>query len=193
MFKKGRNILKELGSDGQFNAPISKELEEENYYSNKVNSNYYIDSSNKNSVKNNNSNYYTTSQLKTQIQPQAPAELKRNYQINQNQNQNDINKKIIQKDMILNNIISGNSPNRNQKIINIQTNSINSNYYSNNPNNNQNITNNDKRIKNIPISLKGINQRSTSKNSKSPRSSTEPYIHKSPYQKRKIVLTRKIM
>jgi len=160
MFKKGRNILKELGTDGQFNAPISKELEEENYYSNKINS-----------------NYYTTSQ------PQAPAEVKRNYLINQNQN--DINKKIVQKDMLLNNIVSGNSPNRNQKIINIESNSINSNYYSNNPNNNQNVTNNDKRIKNIPISLKGVNQRSNSKNSKSPRSSTEPYIHKSPYQKRK--------
>ena len=183
MFKKGRNLLKELGTDGfQVNAPISKELEEENYYSNKINSNYYIDSSNKKSLENNNYNYYTTAQLKNQIQPQAPSELKRNYLINQNQNQNDINKKIVQKDMLLDNLISSNSPNRNQ---NFQTNSVNSNYYTNNPNNNHNITNNDNRIKNIPISLKRVNQRSNSKNSKSPRSNTEPYMHKSPYQKRK--------
>ena len=195
MFKKGKIIFKKFKGDVyptldilDSEPSIAKELEEENYYTNK-----HIDNS---------TNFYRTktqiAQPKSKMFSQEYADIERKNALKENQENKcyQQNNKTIQKKTILNNIPSiknQNSPIQTKKIIKIQnilsnTNKNNMNKKVNSVYNTENQKNNESRIKNIPISFKKINlknKRSLSRNSQNPRINTEPYIHKSPFQKRK--------
>ena len=186
MFKKNKPYdskgeLYYLNDMMAYEPSISKELElNRNNYSNNYNQDYY--DSNKNDKffkKSLNTNYQT---MNTIINNQAYHQLKKRNINKPNQNINEKNKKIIQRERerVLNNIPSNyysNPINYSQKI---------NNYINTSQNNIENQS--EKKIKNIPISLKKINlnkRRSFSKNYQSDFNTSETYINKSPYKKRK--------
>ena len=198
MFKKGITLLNKIKGDKfpaldmfDSESSISKELEEENYTS----------------IKNiiNNTNLYRTktqmNQPKSQILSQRYEEFKRKNVIKENQikNKGIQSNKFVKKEIMFNNNIPSNNNQkdseqnsnvllRKNNLLNKNSNNNNINKNQNQNNNKENVKNNDNRIKNIPISLKRVNlyrKRSLSRNSQSQRNTSEPYIHKSPFQKRK--------
>ena len=198
MFKKGITLLNKIKGDKfpaldmfDSESSISKELEEENYTS----------------IKNiiNNTNLYRTktqmNQPKSQMLSQRYEEFKRKNVIKENQikNKGIQSNKFVKKEIMFNNNIPSNNNQkdseqntnvllRKNNLLNKNSNNNNINKNQNQSNNKENEKNNDNRIKNIPISLKRVNlyrKRSLSRNSQSQRNTTEPYIHKSPFQKRK--------
>ena len=199
MFKKGITLFNKIKGDKypdldifDSESSITKDLEEENY------------NSIKNIIKDTNLHRTKTqmNQPKSQMLSQRYEEIKRKNVLNENKikkNEIQSSKKIVKKEVMFNSSIPSNN---NQKIPEKKTNVLmrkdnilksKSKNKNNNENQNQNINtdnqkNNDNRIRNIPISLKRVNlysKRSLSRNSQSQRNNTEPYIHKSPYQKRK--------
>ena len=197
MFKKGNSILNDLkgglfpGMDTFEDQPsLSKELNEETYYTNKSNN------ININNNKNNIDNFYRTN---TTMYPPKSNMLNRKNGL-KDQNEKDVIKKTNQKEINLKNFpsnLKAKSPDENAKTIDIHNFPSNRAYNNNNNiikipinmQNQNNIENRSNKIKNIPISLKRVNniynKRSLSRNSQSARNNTEPYIHKSPFQKRK--------
>ena len=201
MFKKGNTILNDLkgglfpGIDPFEDQPsLSKELNEETYYTNK--------SSNINNNKNNIDNFYRTNTTmyppKSNMLNQQFAEIKRKNGL-KDKKEKDVIKKTSQKEINLKNFpsnLKAKSPDENAKTIDIHNYPSNRVYNNNNiikipinMQNQNNIESSSNKIKNIPISLKRVNniynKRSLSRNSQSARNNTEPYIHKSPFQKRK--------
>ena len=199
MFKKGITLFNKIKGDKypdldifDSESSITKDLEEENF------------NSIKNIIKDTNLHRTKTqmNQPKSQMLSQRYEEIKRKNVLNENKikkNEIQSSKKIVKKEVMFNSNIPSNN---NQKIPEKKTNVLirkdnilksKSKNKNNNENQNQNINtdnqkNNDNRIRNIPISLKRVNlyrKRSLSRNSQSQRNNTEPYIHKSPYQKRK--------
>ena len=192
MFKKGNTIFNELkeglfpGNDLFDSEPsITKILETENYYKNKM----IMKSANM---------HRTNTQMaqpKSYMLTQQYAEVKRKNALkdnkleeNTNINNNQNNKKKTLMDQILF------QPNQNTKNVRMQNNSFSSynnsinNRINNSSNNMMNTNNNENRIKRIPISLKKVNlntKRSLSRNAQSSRNNIGPYVHKSPFQKRK--------
>ena len=197
MFKKGNSILNDLkgglfpGMDTFEDQPsLSKELNEETYYTNKSNN------ININNNKNNIDNFYRTN---TTMYPPKSNMLNRKNGL-KDKNEKDVIKKTNQKEINLKNFpsnLKAKSPDENAKTIDIHNFPSNRAYNNNNNiikipinmQNQNNIENRSNKIKNIPISLKRVNniynKRSLSRNSQSARNNTEPYIHKSPFQKRK--------
>ena len=186
MFKKNKPYdskgeLYYLNDMMAYEPSISKELElNRNNYSNNYNQEYYDVSKNDKSFKKSlNTNYQTNNTI---INNQAYHQLKKININKPNQNINEKNKKIIQRERerLLNNIPSNyysNPINYSQKI---------NNYINTSQNKIENQS--EKKIKNIPISLKKINlnkRRSFSKNYQSDFNTSETYINKSPYKKRK--------
>ena len=201
MFKKGITLFNKIKGDKypdldifDSESSITKDLEEENF------------NSIKNIIKDTNLHRTKTqmNQPKSQMLSQRYEEIKRKNVLNENKikkNEIQSSKKIVKKEVMFNSNIPSNN---NQKIPEKKTNVLirkdnilksksknknnNENQNQNQNNNVDNQKNNDNRIKNIPISLKRVNlyrKRSLSRNSQSQRNNTEPYIHKSPYQKRK--------
>ena len=186
MFKKNKPYdskgeLYYLNDMMAYEPSISKELElNRNNYSNNYNQEYYDVSKNDKSFKKSlNTNYQTNNTI---INNQAYHQLKKININKPNQNINEKNKKIIQRERerLLNNIPSNyysNPINYSQKI---------NNYINTSQNKIENQS--EKKIKNIPISLKKINlnkRRSFSKKSQSDFNTSQTYINKSPYKKRK--------
>ena len=199
MFKKGITIFNKIKGDKypdldifDSESSITKDLEEENF------------NSIKNIIKDTNLHRTKTqmNQPKSQMLSQRYEEIKRKNVLNENKikkNEIQSSKKIVKKEVMFNSNIPSNNnqkkPEQNANVL-LRKNNIlksKSKNKNNNENQNQNINtdnqkNNDNRIRNIPISLKRVNlyrKRSLSRNSQSQRNNTEPYIHKSPYQKRK--------
>ena len=201
MFKKGITLFNKIKGDKypdldifDSESSITKDLEEENF------------NSIKNIIKDTNLHRTKTqmNQPKSQMLSQRYEEIKRKNVLNENKikkNEIQSSKKIVKKEVMFNSNIPSNN---NQKMPEKKTNVLirkdnilksksknknnNENQNQNQNNNVDNQKNNDNRIKNIPISLKRVNlyrKRSLSRNSQSQRNNTEPYIHKSPYQKRK--------
>ena len=180
MFKKNKPFdskgeLYSLNDMIAYKPSMSKEIE---LKKNNYNQDYYDVNKNDTSFKKSlNTNYQTTN---TVINNQAYHQLKKININKSNQNTNEKNKKVIQKERIINDIPSNyysNPFNQSQKI---------NNYINTSQNNMQNQS--EKKIKNIPISLKKINlnkKRSLSKKSQSHFISSETFINKSPYIKRK--------
>jgi len=168
---------------------LSKEIESNNQNSNIYNQVYYddINKNNQSFRKSLTKNYKTTNPV---INNQAYHQLKKININKSTQNTDEKNRRIIQKERLSNNIPSNyytnpNQSNYSQKILLQKHNS--SNIYMNTSQNNiQNQT--EKKIKNIPISLKKINlnrKRSFSKKSQPEFNTSETFINKSPYIKRK--------
>ena len=199
MFKKGITLFNKIKGDKypdldifDSESSITKDLEEENF------------NSIKNIIKDTNLHRTKTqmNQPKSQMLSQRYEEIKRKNVLNENKikkNEIQSSKKIVKKEVMFNSNIPSNNnqkkPEQNANVL-LRKNNIlksKSKNKNNNENQNQNINtdnqkNNDNRIRNIPISLKRVNlyrKRSLSRNSQSQRNNTEPYIHKSPYQKRK--------
>jgi hypothetical protein len=184
MFKKNnpfdsKNELYSLNNMIFYEPSMSKELElNKNNYPNINNQEYYDINKNDKSFKTSlNTNYQT---MNTIINNQAYHQLKKININKSNLNTNEKNRKVIQKERISNNIPSNyysNPINHSQKI---------NNYINTSQNNLQNQS--EKKIKNIPISLKKINlnkKRSLSKKSQSDFNISETFTNKSPYKKRK--------
>ena len=168
---------------------LSKEIELNNQNSNIYNQVYYddINKNNQSFRKSLTKNYKTTNPV---INNQAYHQLKKININKSTQNTDEKNRRIIQKERLSNNIPSNyytnpNQSNYSQKVLLQKHNS--SNIYMNTSQNNiQNQT--EKKIKNIPISLKKINlnrKRSFSKKSQPEFNTSETFINKSPYIKRK--------
>ena len=199
MFKKGITLFNKIKGDKypdldifDSESSITKDLEEENF------------NSIKNIIKDTNLHRTKTqmNQPKSQMLSQRYEEIKRKNVLNENKikkNEIQSSKKIVKKEVMFNSNIPSNNnqkkPEQNANVLLRKNNILKSKSKNKNNNENQNQNNktdnhknNDNRIKNIPISLKRVNlykKRSLSRNSESQRNNTEPYIHKSPYQKRK--------
>ena len=194
MFKKGNTIFNEIKGglfpgndlfDSEQNP--SRVLEPENYYENKI-------------IINNANIHRTNTQMaqpKSHMLTQQYAEIKRKKALKDNAFEDINNNQNIKKKVPMNQVLG--KPNQSAKNIQMQNNSFSYNYNNNtnnsmnnsiisSSNNDMNSNYNDNRIKKIPISLKKINlnnKRSLSRNAQSPRNTSGPYIHKSPFQKRK--------